>query len=56
MIKCEVGFKKDSNDFDVIVLIGKEISVFEACGFLTAEVDGTYFDSILDAVKYCLES
>ena len=55
MIKLEVTFKKDDNGFDVIECNGKTIEVYESCGFLSAYVDGKQFDTVFDAVAYCVE-
>lgn len=56
MIKCEVVFKRNIDDVDVIVCNGKDVLVFESCGFLSTTVDEFNFDSILEAIKYCLEN
>ena len=54
MIKLEVTFKKDDNGFDAIECNGKIIEVYESCGFLSAYVDGKQFDTVFDAVAYCV--
>lgn len=52
-IKKTVEFGVDANGVDFIICNGVKIFIYDSGGYVSAEIDGLKFESILEAIKYC---